>query len=41
VVHFNHGIGKYLGVERRPNIQGVEEEYFLIEYAERAKLYVH
>lgn len=40
VVHFNHGIGKYLGVEKRPNHQGVEEEYFLIEYAEKAKLYV-
>ncbi|MBS0636329.1 MAG: transcription-repair coupling factor [Verrucomicrobia bacterium] len=40
VVHFNHGIGKFLGVEKRPNHQGVEEEYFLIEYAEKAKLYV-
>lgn len=40
VVHFNHGIGKYLGVERRPNNQGIEEEYFLIEYAEHSKLYV-
>ncbi len=40
VVHFNHGIGKFLGVEKRPNYQGVEEEYFLIEYAEKAKLYV-
>ena len=40
VVHFTHGIGKFLGIERRPNYQGIEEEYFLIEYAERAKLYV-
>ncbi len=40
VVHFNHGIGKFLGVERRPNYQGIEDEYFLIEYAEKAKLYV-
>lgn len=40
VVHFNHGIGKFLGVEKRPNHQGIEEEYFLIEYAEKAKLYV-
>lgn len=40
VVHFTHGIGKFLGIERRPNHQGIEEEYFLIEYAERAKLYV-
>ncbi|MCE5293564.1 MAG: DEAD/DEAH box helicase, partial [Chlamydiales bacterium] len=40
IVHFNHGIGKYLGVEKRPNYQGIEEEYFLIEYAEKSKLYV-
>ncbi len=40
VVHFNHGIGKFLGIEKRPNNQGIEEEYFLIEYAEKAKLYV-
>jgi len=40
VVHFNHGIGKFLGVEKRPNHQGVDEEFFQIEYAEKAKLYV-
>ncbi|MBS0654802.1 MAG: transcription-repair coupling factor [Verrucomicrobia bacterium] len=40
VVHFNHGIGRYLGVEKKPNYQGIEEEYFLIEYADRAKLFV-
>lgn len=40
VVHFNHGIGKFLGIEKRPNNQGVLSEFFLIEYAEKGKLYV-
>lgn len=40
VVHFNHGIGKFLGVEKKPNNQGVLSEYFLVEYAESGKLYV-
>ncbi len=40
VVHFNHGIGKYQGMEKRPNHQGVETEYLLLEYAEKSKLYV-
>ena len=40
VVHFNHGIGKFLGVEKRPDYQGHEEEYFQIEYADKAKLYI-
>lgn len=40
VVHFHHGIGKFLGIEKRPNAQGVVQEFFLIEYAESAKLFV-
>lgn len=40
VVHFNHGIGKYLGIEKRPNHIGVETEYLVLEYAEKGKLYV-
>lgn len=40
VVHFNHGIGKYLGIEKRPNHEGVMTEFFLIEYAENGKLFV-
>lgn len=40
VVHMNSGIGRYLGIERRPNHLGVETEFMLIEYAEGAKLYV-
>lgn len=40
VVHMNNGIGRYLGLEKRPNNQGVMSEFFVIEYAENAKLYV-
>ncbi|MGH2638898.1 MAG: CarD family transcriptional regulator, partial [Rhabdochlamydiaceae bacterium] len=40
IVHFNHGIGKYQGMEKRPNHQGVETEYLLLEYAEKSKLYI-
>ncbi len=40
VVHFHHGIGKFLGTEKLPNHQGVETEYLQIEYAEQGKLYV-
>lgn len=40
VVHLNNGIGKFLGLEKRPNHQGTLSEYFVIEYAENAKLFV-
>jgi transcription-repair coupling factor (superfamily II helicase) len=40
VVHFHNGIGKYLGIEKRPNNVGIESEFLLVEYAEDAKLYV-
>ncbi len=40
VVHLNNGIGRYLGLEKRPNHLGIPSEFFLIEYAEGAKLYV-
>jgi transcription-repair coupling factor (superfamily II helicase) len=40
VVHFNHGIGKYLGIEKKPNHLGQITEFLLIEYAENSKLYV-
>lgn len=40
VVHLNNGIGKFLGLEKKPNHQGVVNEYFQIEYAEQSKLYV-
>ena len=40
VVHYNNGIGRYLGLEKHPNHQGTLNEFFSIEYAENAKLYV-
>lgn len=40
VVHMNHGIGKFLGLEKRANNQGIQTEFFQIEYAESSKLYV-
>lgn len=40
VVHFHQGIGKYLGLEKKPNHLGIETEYLALEYAENSKLYV-
>ena len=40
VVHFHNGIGKYLGVEKKPNHLGQESEFLVIEYAEKSKFYV-
>ncbi|MBT3394195.1 MAG: transcription-repair coupling factor [Waddliaceae bacterium] len=40
VVHRNDGIGRYLGTERMRNNAGVDTEYLLIEYAEKARQYV-
>lgn len=40
IVHLNHGIGKYLGLEKKANHMGITTEFFLLEYAEGAKLYV-
>ena len=40
VVHFHHGIAKFCGIERRPDVYGREQEFFVLEYAERSKLYV-
>lgn len=40
VVHLNHGIGRYVGLEKRPNHLGVLSEFFTIEYSDHAKLYV-
>ncbi len=40
VVHLNNGIGKFVGLEKRPNVQGSLSEYFVIEYADNAKLFV-
>ena len=40
IVHLNHGIGKFLGLEKRPNHQGTLSEFFVIEYSENSKLFV-
>ena len=40
VVHFHQGIGKFLGIEKRKNNQGIETEFFQVEYAEGGKLFV-
>ncbi len=40
VVHFHHGIGKFLGTEKRPNHVGQETEFLTLQYAEGSKLYV-
>jgi len=40
IVHLNHGIGKFLCLEKKVNHLGVLSEFFLIEYGDNAKLYV-
>lgn len=40
VVHMHNGIGRFLGVEKRPNHLGIETEFMLLEYAEGSKLYI-
>ncbi len=40
IVHLNHGIGKYLGIEKKLNHNGILSEFFKIEYADNATLFV-
>jgi transcription-repair coupling factor (superfamily II helicase) len=40
VVHFHQGIAKFLGIEERPNHEGVKTEFLLLAFAEGGKLYV-
>ncbi len=40
VVHLQHGIGRFLGIERRPDHTGTMSEFFLLEYANDSRLYV-
>jgi transcription-repair coupling factor (superfamily II helicase) len=40
VVHLEHGMGKFLGIEKRKNHLGEPTEFLLLQYAEGAKLYV-
>lgn len=39
VVHLDHGIGRYLGLQKLP-INDYETEFLVLEYADQAKLYV-
>lgn len=39
VVHMNHGIGRYMGVERL-KVQDIERDYLIIKYADDGKLYI-
>ena len=38
VVHFHSGIGKYIGIEKQKDHEGKQQEFFVIEYAQRSKL---
>ena len=40
VVHLNNGIGRFIGMEKRPNHLGIASDFFTIEYADNSKLYV-
>lgn len=40
IVHLNNGIGRYIGLEKRLNHQGLPSEFFVLEYAEGSKLFV-
>ncbi len=40
VVHLQQGLGRFIGMERRPDIHGHEAEFFLLEYANGSKLFV-
>ena len=39
VVHYYHGIGKFIGIEKIP-VDGIDKDYFAIRYAGEDKLYV-
>lgn len=40
VVHINHGVGRYKGIELLPNHIGIETEFLVVEYEDDAKLYI-
>lgn len=40
VVHSHSGIGKFLGVEKQKNSQGIENDYMKLEFAKNSILYV-
>lgn len=40
VVHIHHGIGRFHGIETRKNHEGIDAEFFLVEYASNSRLFV-
>jgi transcription-repair coupling factor (superfamily II helicase) len=40
VVHYHHGIGRFLGIETKKNIHGLDQEFFVLSYESESKLYV-
>lgn len=40
VVHLSNGIGKFTGIEKKNDVHGNVQEYLVIEYAEKGKLFV-
>ena len=40
VVHFHHGIAKFINLETRPNHVGAPTEFMVLEYAEGSKLFI-
>lgn len=40
IVHLNNGIGRFVGLEKRLNHNGVLSEFFQLEYANNAQLFV-
>ncbi|CRH25748.1 transcription-repair coupling factor [Chlamydia trachomatis] len=40
VVHLHNGIGKFIGIEKKPNHLNIETDYLVLEYADKARLYV-
>jgi len=40
VVHYHNGVGKFLGFEQMSNLQKVQDDFIVLEYANSSKLYV-
>jgi transcription-repair coupling factor (superfamily II helicase) len=40
VVHFQSGVGKFLGIEKQKNHLGQDSEFLILEYAQNSKLFV-
>ena len=40
VIHFHNGVGKYLGIESRPDHTGEKNDFMILEYSGGSKLFV-